>query len=236
MKKFFLLTFVALLVAATTTTAQQFLRPFEMVSKSKPSYVTTESGQEIETTIEKLKRKKGLIKTLMIEGKDGKKTEMPIEEVDFAYFPQSGWDKLAALEDMASHTIQNPDDEFDMGRIQEGYAYFEKVDVVVGKKTMPMLMQLVNPGTCTRLRVYHDPYAAETAGVALGGVTLTGGEDKSYYVSKDGAPAEKLEKKNFKKMFNVVMGDCKALVKKYDKIKWSDFEEMVFFYNAECAK
>ena len=237
MKKFLLLTFIALIACTFTADAQRFLRPFELVSKKKPSYVTTTSGEEIETTIEKLKRKKGLIKTLMIEGEDGKKTEMPIEEVAFAYFPQSGLDKLGEMNDFVENSITKwSEDEYDMGRIQEGYAYFETVEVEVGKKTRPLIMQLVNPGTCSRLRVYHDPYAKETASVGVAGVKLAGGEDKSYYISKDGATAFKIEKKNLKKVYNDIFGDCKTVNKKYDKIKWGNFEEMVFLYNAECEK
>lgn len=233
MKKHFFLSLIALMAFSLTADAQRFLRPFESVSKKKPSYVTTEDGNEIETTIEKLKRKKGLIETLMIEGADGKKTEMPIEEVDFAYFPQSDWDKWAEAGDLVTDALKWSEDEYDMGRIQDGYAYFEKEEVMVKKKKMTLLMQLVNPGTCSRLRVYHDPFAAETAAIQLGGVNMVGGDDKSYYLSKDGATAIKIEKKDFKKMFNDIFGDCRALVKKYDDIKWSDFEEMVFFYNAE---
>ncbi|MCY7356918.1 MAG: hypothetical protein LH609_05510 [Rudanella sp.] len=56
--------------------------------------------------------------------------------------------------------------------------YNEKLD----EPKREVLVQLVNPGFESRIRVYDDPFATETMGVGFVGVQLTGGMDKSFYL------------------------------------------------------
>ena len=193
-----------------------------------------ESGDEIEGTVKKLKRKKGLIKEIEITLKSGKKQVIPIEDINYAYLPQSGWDKYLKITDFMTDGTQWMDGDYDLERIKEGYAYFEKSEVMVKKKKMVLLVQLLNPGTCSRIKVYHDPFATETMSAGIGGVKLVGGNDKSYYISKDNEVAVKLAKKIYKKSFADVYGDCKDIKKEFGDARWSEFEETLFGYNEKC--
>jgi len=234
MKQFFTIIF-AIAFISSSLNAQKLLRPFESISGAKPSYLYMENGEEIEGKIKKLKYKKGLIKSVKITV-DGEKREIPIEDIKYAYFPQSGLDKFIKAADVANDATQWNGDKYNQDRVKDGYAIFEKQEVMVKKKKRILLMQLLNPGTCSRVKVFHDPTATETAGVGLAGVRLTGGEDKSYYISKDGETAVKIQKRKYKKMFNDLYGDCKTITRKYKSIKWKDFVDTVFAYNKKCAK
>ena len=216
--------------------AQKFLKPFESISHKKATYIIQEDGSEIQGTVKKLNRKKGLIKKIKIKNEGGDKVEIPIEDINYAYFPQSAWDKFAKFDDYISDATQWDAGLYDLDRIKEGYAFFEKSQVKVKKKERTLLMQLLNPGTCSRIKVYHNPFAGETASVGIAGVKLAGGNDKSYYIRIDNGVAFKLTKKSYKKKFKEIFGDCKEVKKTYGKAKWSQFEKTVFAYNEACKK
>ena len=124
--------------------------------------------------------------------------------------------------------------DIDQGKIADGYVYFEKAEVQVKKKKLTLMVQLLNPSFSSKVKVYHDPYAKETASLGVGGFTVAGGDAKSYYVSSGGKTAFKLEKKNYDEEFSKVFGKCKAVQSKFDKVKWSEFEEHVYVHSTEC--
>lgn len=216
--------------------AQKFLKPFETISHKKTTYIIMEDGSEIQGKVKKLKRKKGLIKEINIKGESGKKRTIPIEDIKYAYLPQSGWDKLVKVDDFMYDSQQWNNGLYDKDRLKDGYAYFEKAEVQVKKKKMVLLMQLLNPGACSRLKVYHNPFANETAGLGVGGIRVTGGKDKSYYVSHDNELAFKLQKKKYKNMYSEIFGDCKAIKNEFGSASWKKFEKAAFMYNEECTK
>lgn len=230
-----LIPILALLIAAGSMNAQALLRPFEVISGKKTTYITKTDGSEVEGNVKKLPRKKGLIEEVKIEV-SGKKIVIPGDKIKSAYFPQSNWDKMMKWDDFISDATQWKDGLHDADRIKEGYAIFETQDIQFKKKKLTLLLQLLNPGTCSRVKVYHNPYSAETASVGVGGMTLAGGNDKSYYVSKDGGTAFKLTKKNYKEEFAKLFGDCKATKATFGDAKWKEFEEALSQYNGSCEK
>ncbi len=97
------------------------------------------------------------------------------------------------------------------------------------------LLQLVNPGFDSQIRVYDDPFAAETMGVGFGGMQLTGGMDKSFYVKAKGTII-RLKKKNYDEMFRPLFDSCPAVMTKYGKnFAWRDFCYHVFMLDQECG-
>lgn len=230
--------FILLIVAGlcSSTNAQKLLKPFDTVSHKKTSYIYMENGKEIQGTVKKLKRKKGLVREINIKNAKGKKVTVPIEDIKYAYLPQSGLDKFMKFDEFIGDATMWEDGLYDKERIKAGYAYFEKAEVMVKKKKRTMLVQLLNPGLCSRVKVYHDPIAKEAMGVGVAGFKVAGGGDKSYYISKDGAVATKLLKKRYKKSFGDLFGDCKTVKSKFGKAQWSKFEEALFLYNQTCEK
>ncbi|MBK7410808.1 MAG: hypothetical protein IPJ40_23785 [Saprospirales bacterium] len=226
---------MVMLFATQLVFGQVFSPPAEGFSRKKPAYVTLEDGTEVTGTIDKLKRKKGLISNIIIEKESGEALDYTPDQVKFMYLPQSGLDKLGKGLDFLNDATKWNRDDLDAAKIKDGYAYFEKADVMVKKKKMPLMMQLLNPSFSGKVRVYHDPYAAETTQVSVGGIGVAGGDDKSYYVKKGDGVAFKLEKKNFEDEFAKLFGDCDSIKKAYGKKpKWKDIEAIAYKHATEC--
>lgn len=222
------------LFAVNAITAQKFLEPSFTYSGKKISYLTMDDGTEHEVYVKKIKREKGLIEELKVEGPNGEKVKIKPEEIKFMYLPQSGWDAFTQDMDFLTDAQKWDNDNVDQGKIADGYVYFEKAEVQLKKGKETLMMQLLNPSFSSKVKVYHDPYAKETAAVGFGGITVAGGDAKSYYVSANGKAAFKLEKKNYDDEFSKIFGKCKAIQQKFEKIKWSEFEEHVYTHSQEC--
>ncbi len=216
--------------------SQVFMPPSEGYSRQKNSYLTLEDGKEITGTLEKMTRKKGLISSIEVtDSISGKKLKFTPNQVKFMYLPPSGLDKLARGMDFLNDATKWNNQDLDAYRLRKGYVYFEKSEVELKKGTQVLMLQLLNPSFSGKVKVFHDPYANETASVGVAGVTVAGGEDKSYYVKKGNEVAFKLYKKNYDKEFKDLLGDCPTVTKKYgDKTRWSDFEAAVAAHATEC--
>lgn len=236
MKKRILLMVLLCFATGLSVTAQQLLKPFESVSHKKTTYITMDDGTEVQGTVKDLDRKKGLIEEIKIKTKDGKKKVVPIDKINFTYLPQSGLDKLSKGLDFAYDVQQWDSGLYDQDRLKDGYAFFEKSQVMVKKKERTLLMQLLNPGTCSRLKVYHDPFARETMSLGVAGMTMAGGDDKSYYIRKDDGMAVRVMKKNYDEQFDTLFGDCAEIKEKYGEMRWKDFVDALTEYNTVCKK
>lgn len=235
MKLMKLTTMLAVAILATSTvSAQHFLIPSFSFSGKKIAYLTMADGTEQQVYIKSIDRKKGLIEELKVEDQSGKKYKLAPDQIKHMYLMPSGLDQMGKDLEKTFDTKNWHDDELDPTKLKEGYVYFEQAEVLVKGKKMTMLMQLLNPGFSTKIKVYHDPYAAETAAVGIGGFTLAGGDDKSYYVSVRGQTAYKLEKKNYKEEYSKIFGFCSPLKNKFEDVKWSQFDEHVYEHFLNC--
>lgn len=226
------LTFVAF--TALSLSAQRFLEPSESFSPKKISYLHMSDGTVQEVYLKSYKRVKGLIKEVKVEDKDGNKVKIAPEDIQFMYLPQSGFDKFAKDMDFLTDVQKWDNKEIDQAKVADGYIYFELAEVEVKKEKRKLMMQLLNPSFCSQIKVYHDPLASETTSVGLGGFTMAGGDDKSYYVSVRKGTAFNLEKKEYKEIFSKVFGFCTPLKEKYPDVRWADFAEHVYEHSQNC--
>ena len=76
-----------------------------------------------------------------------KKLKLKPEEIKHMYICPSGYDKMNAelskIYDVPKWTSEATLNE---GYIKEGYSYFESTEVMIKKKKMTLLLQLLNPG------------------------------------------------------------------------------------------
>jgi hypothetical protein len=242
MKTSISLLIIMFLFGGINLNAQKFSIPLEGFSKQKAAYLTMEDGTLFEGTLSGFKRTKGLIETVKMKDKDGEKLKIDPSKINFMYLAPSDLAKFgAALEQINS--VNNWDKEnnndIDADLMKDGYVYFEKVLTQVKKKKIEDLMlQLMNPSFSEKIKVYHDPFAKETMSLGVGGLTLVGGLDKSYYVKKENDKgAYRLYKKDYKEQFEILFGDCPDFMAKYgEKTSWSDFEEHVNAYTEMMSK
>ena len=212
--------------------AQQFNNPSNSFSQKKPAYFTMKDGSTVEATISRLSYTKAQIDELVVKNSEGEKVKIVPEEINFMYLPQSAVEKMNQANDLLNDAKRWKSNTLDNEKIEKGYVYFESTDVVIGKKTNTLLMQVLNPGFCSKVKVYFDPYATETASVGIGGVKLAGGDAKLYYFKKGSEAAYKLAKRDYKKEFSEIWSDCPALVEKYgNDPKWLDLPLHIVEYS-----
>ncbi len=224
--------FIALISAVfSQANAQNLLSPSYGFSHKKTSYVTLIDGKEIKGTIKDLDREKGLIEFVKIKDGNGKKHKLDAEDIKYMYLPPSGLDKLSTAMDFLTDAQKWTDEKLDQDLLNQGYAYFELSNVKVKKKEKQLLMQLLNPEFSKKVKVYHDPYAKETASAGIGGITVAGGKAKSYYIKIGDDAAYKVQKKRYDEEFTPLWNKCKALVKKYTDVKWSELGQHVLDYS-----
>jgi len=239
MKKIILLPIMMVLLTATCLTAQKFSIPLEGFSKKKTAYFYMEDGSEIKGTLSGFKRTKGLIETVKMKDLDGEKVKMNPEKIDYMYLAPSNLGKFgAALETINNVSSWEKETTIDTTLIKDGYVLFEKVSTKVKKKTDDLMLQILNPSFSQNIKVYHDPFSKETASVGVGGITVAGGLDKSYYIKKAAdKSAYRLLKKDYKEQFADIFGDCPELMEKYgDNIKWNEFETHIYEYTQLMKK
>lgn len=215
--------------------SQQLSPGFHMFSKKKVSYITLKNGKQLEGKIKDLDYKKGLIKAIKIKDAKGKKHDLKPEEIKEMYLPTSGFEKFAKALDFMNDATKWENTDLEQDIIQKGYVFFEQAEVQIKKKKRTLMMQIVNPSFCSKVRIYHDPFAKETASLGVAGIKVAGGIDKSYYVKRGNETAYRLKKKDYKEGFESFFKDCSNLVDKYGKdLKWSEFATHVFDYTNDC--
>lgn len=231
-------TWLSLLIACMATlpvAAQRFLPPSFTFTGKKISYITLTDGTKIEGYIRSIVRKKGLIESVKLKDESGKKHEFEASKIAFMYLPPSGFDKFSRDYDFMYDITKWEQSDLDHKVIMDGYVYFEQAQVQVRKKTLTLLVQLLNPSSCSKIRVYHDPYAKETMSVGVAGFIVAGGDAKSYYVSVRGETAGLLEKRDYDEAFGKLYGDCPAFTEaEKEKIKWLHLERHIFAYHQAC--
>lgn len=227
-----------ILMSATLLNAQDFLDGALTFSHSKDAHFTLKTGETITAFVDNVKRKKGLISSIEIKDAAGTKTVLSPDKVKHMYLPPTGLDKLSRAMDMSSKlTKWDRDHSAHAEYIKGGYVYFEHTDVMVKKKKMSMMMQVVNPGFADGIKVYFNPLAQETGGLAVGGLQVTGGEDRSYYFKKGDKTAYLINKKNYDKEVKNLYGDCPDVAKVFNnKFRWADAAKHVAFYSENCSK
>lgn len=212
--------------------AQKFNTPLEGFSRQKPAYLEMEDGTKMEGKLNGFKRKKGLFEVVKMEDESGTDLKIDASSIKNMYLAPSDLAKMnAAFDEIYNVNNWGKQPNVDTTLMTEGYVYFEKVPTEVKKETIDLMLQLLNAHFSTEIKVYLDPRANESTGISVGGITVAGGLDKSYYVKKkDDDTAFKLTKADYKKQFEEFFGDSPEFMEKFDKPKWADFETHVYEY------
>jgi hypothetical protein len=232
MKKIFrtCLSAAVLLLSANQMFAQDFLPAIERFSSKKESFLVTAKGDTTKFFLDDLDRKKGLIVNVAGKTTDGKKFEHKAEDVTFMALAPSDYAKFQAFNEGTSSIARANRTDFKQLNRDLIFFYQEYLD----DKQRTVLVQQINPGFDSKVRVYDDPFAMQTAGVALGGIQVTGGMDRSVYVNFNGKTF-RLFKNNYDRMFKEFFGDCPQLKQQYRNAAWRDFAEHLYFYEQTCG-
>lgn len=237
MKKFLFL-FIASFMTFVATAQDDFMDEALRISNDKESYITLNDGTEIVGTVKDLDRKKGLFEEVTIKKEDGKKMTFKPEDIKFMYLPPSGFSKFTVgMDKMTDINKINKDASNSSAMMRPGYFYFETSEVMIKDKKRTLLLQMLNPSFSSKIKVFNDPYAKETMSAGIGGMTLAGGDSKSYYVKVGDEPAFRLFKKNYDEELVHLYKDCASMKESYpDGLFWSKFSKHIFAFDASACQ
>ena len=226
---------VVLFTLSINVFAQHQLYPVvEQYSHKKPAYLTLSDGSEVEGTIKDVDRKKGLIEEITLEVRGKKKKFLP-KDLQSAYLPPSGLAKFLDAMDFINDPHQWVNRDLDQHKLAEGYVYLEMSEVMIKKKKMTLMLQLLNPTFSNRIKIYNDPFAKESFQVNVAGFKAAGGHEKSYYVKKGDEVAYRFYKKDYKEQFFDLFKDCENLIEKHkEDLYWPRFSRHTYEYSTDC--
>ncbi len=151
------------------------------------------------------------------------------EEIEQLALAPSDFAKLSAISNATQSVLTTT--KTDVGEYNRELVYFFS-EYIKERKTYA-LMQRLNLEFDSKMRIYHDPWASETMGLAVGGIQVTGGLDKSYFVKYDGK-VTRIFKKDYDDDFKTFFGNCPELNAKYKNAAWRDFPDHVYFLDKSC--
>lgn len=236
MKNFIIL---ILLSITNSVLAQGFITPLEaddmpIFTNGKECIIKLASGEEITGKFLGGAMINGYLNNFNIRLENGEKAKFKPEDVAQLSIKAGKLAKLAMITESTSSIKEMTTTNFDE-IVNREYLIFE-TSMRHNKASKLRLMQLLNPGFDSQIKVFADPNAKETMGVGVGGMKLTGGADKSYLFVQNDEKAVLVKKGSYKKNFEELYAKCPAMLQAFsgEKIKWADVAGHVFAYDQVC--
>ena len=173
------------------------------------------------------------IKELTVKDDQGVKHKFEEQDLKIVLAALNDLNKIAMSLQSSSAKDMSQTDFDQVAKAQ----YYIWEPAITPKKGKLKVMQLVNQGFDSKMKVYRDPTAQETSGVGVAGMKLTGGIEKSYYLVKSGEEVAILMKKgDYKSQFYEVFKSCPEMEQLLEgkKPDWDDFAKHVFEYEKRC--
>jgi|694.fasta_scaffold77493_2 hypothetical protein len=236
MKKLIIILFISLYIH--NVYGQAFANKIKTFDRKKDAYIFLENGDSIIGKISDIDRWNGGVKKVYVK-KDGEKTETKIEmnDIKFAYLPEG---VMSNFNNFMKNAIRIDDDNKSyfvrQKLLKDGYGLFQKVEILNVKNKHTLLLQVLNPTFANKVIIYGDPLANETGTMGFGGLTMSGGDDKSYFIKivGDETPAFLLKKRDFDENLEKIFSNCSQLLEKLKtKYSWRDFAEYIL-ENEDC--
>lgn len=227
-KAAFLLLTAGLLVTRGLS-AQSFVTPLQSISGE--ALVTTVDGKEIPCDIRSaMFGMNGLVSMTVRDTVTGEKIKFKAEQVARLRVKIDAQAKMEMLADKTSNLKKLRDADFAEITDRE-YAYYDQVQIP-GKDNF-VLTQLLNPGFDSKIKVYDKPMA-KTGETEIGGIAVSGGQAKAYYVIRDGVTTEITRGKYAKAYFPLLFSGCPELMKSFPDPEFADFAEHVLYFEKFC--
>jgi len=231
-----MLTLVILFMGIGLTAQSYFVDPVQGFSFKKESLLNMKNGDKIEGQIRNMKVKKGLVKEVVIKV-NGEKMKIPAGDIKNMYVAQNSFAAAAVgidgLFDLENMTNEDQFDGKESEYLKEGYSYYESHMTEYRKgKELDVLLLMVNPFFSGKIKVFMDPFAAETVSVGVGPMKA-GGHAKSYFIKKGDDKVFRLKKKDFKDSADDLFDKCKKSMTD-GEYKWTRFDKHVLQYTQDC--
>jgi hypothetical protein len=215
--------------------AQGFIVPVEEVPHSNEGYIIQTDGTRLDGTIKSYEMTEG-IKAVTMVNENGDKLKIVAANIKELGVKSTGLVKMELMAESTETVKKFTKADFDEISKREYIIYQQAL--MPGKKNKYALLQLLNPGFDSMIKVFQDPFAVETNGISIGVASITGEEDNSYLFVKDNERAFKVKKGSYKKDFDDIFGDCPKMMMAYggEKLKFKNAPEHVWVYDRACTE
>jgi hypothetical protein len=200
-----------------------------------PCIVQMANGEEITGKLSSGSGSNGYISAITIKLDNGEKVKLKPEDISRLSIKASKLAKLTMIAESISSIKEMTNTNFD-DIINREYIIFETA-MRHNKNEKLRLMQLLNPGFDTHIKVFADPNPnRKTSGIGIAGVKLTGDTEKSYLFVQNNEKAVLVKKGNYKKDFDDLYKNCPKMLTAFagEKLKWADVAGHVFAYEQIC--
>ncbi len=229
MKKTILILLACSLGLTANLLAQGFVTP--LTSISGETLLTTTDGKEIPCEIKMaMFGPTGIMSLTVKDNATGEKVRYKAEQVAKLRVKIDGLAKLEMIADKTSNLKKMMNADFNE-ITERKYAYYEQVQIP--GKDKYVLTQLLNPGFDNKIKVYDKPMA-KTGETSVGGIAVSGGEARAYFILKDGVTLEITRGKYAREYFKQLFSGCPDLLKAYPEPEFADFAEHVLYYERLC--
>jgi len=226
------------LCTVETVYSQGFVTPLEeedyAVIFNQPCTVSLTNGKELTGKFVGGSGTNGYLNAITIKLDNGEKLKLKPGEINKFIVKTSGLAKLALITESTSSIKEVTSTDFEE-IVNRDHFIFETA-LSHNKEGKVRLLQLLNPGFDSKIKVYANPNANETMGLGLAGVKITGGKDKSLLFVKDDSKAVIVRKGDYKDSFVELYATCPKMIEvfKGEKLKWQDVAAHVFVYDQIC--
>jgi hypothetical protein len=192
-----------------------------------------ESGEEIHGKFMGGSYSANGLNKINIKLENGEKAKFQPEQVISLVIKASALLKLAMISESNGSVSEFLNTDF-KGIVKRDYVIFETA-LTAKKNETYRLMQLLNPGFDSKIKVFAEP-SKKTGGLNVGGLQLTGGEARAYLFVKGSEKSVEVKKGSYSRNFQELYGDCPLMISKIqgEKIKWDDVALHVFAYEQAC--
>lgn len=222
-QKFLLIQLFSLLVISVSA---QFVTPLESISGD--AIVITAAGETLEGQLKNAATGPNGLISFKLTDFNGRDHKFKAEDVKELKIKVDGLAKLEIIAEQSSNISKLANSNFDE-IVQREYIIWQQLKHPTKDKFL--LLQLLNPGFDSKIKVYQKPNA-ESGETSVGGVAVSGGEATAYMLVKDGKTIL-MTKKDYKKGgYTELFSDCEQM-----NNPKPDFKEIaldVFSYDQLC--
>ncbi len=230
----FITTFLLIILFVGSASAQKFSTMIDNdnIAWLRNFTVVTNDGEVLKA--EKLSAysaTNGRLRSFSFKTADGVKHKFKADEVSEVNAKLTKVAKAVTIADNATKSIKSAVTTDYAGIVAANLVRFNSV-VYNNKNNKKALLQLVNYGFDQKLKVYPDPNS-ESGVTTINGTPVTGGQIKAYFIVK-GDNSFKVNKKSYKKLYNVIFGDCSEMEVNYKTISINNITHDILKYNMSC--
>jgi hypothetical protein len=211
-----------------------FMAPIEL-TPADPASVRTVGGVEISGTIATIISGRHGLTSITLRPADGKRQKFRAADIDELVVEPGTIARLSMVMS-ATSTLRKVARNDLRSTLDHDVVVFH--NVAWPKASDARLLQLVNPGFASRVRVYHL-ISAMSATWTIAGVPVAGDESKAFAVIKDGGEPMRVSGRHYEQRdFDLLFGDCPEMLQleiSSDR-SFHRFAQHAFLYDRLCGR